>query len=170
MLVWSLEANTEKELANQLASYIRRNFEVIQIVYSTDGKRPYKAFLLNKNAMPTKETEKSEKAENFKTLKQIEIKEEIIKRNLYEIECENVLKYKTLLEKYLYGNSEKLFDINDKFVFFELVIVLENKIILKNAYELKSDYEAGKPFQLSKKEFLELKEKICKLCKVVKGL
>jgi hypothetical protein len=48
MLVWDLEAKTTTQLANLLASYIRRGFEVVQIVYSFESEKPYKAFLVNK--------------------------------------------------------------------------------------------------------------------------
>ena len=45
MYVKSLTAKSEFELANMLAAYIRRNFEVLDIVFKVNDNRPFVAFI-----------------------------------------------------------------------------------------------------------------------------
>ena len=147
MLVWSIEVSDSRELANQLASYLRRGFELMQIVYTFENKKPYKAFLLNKNQIKDNEN-----------LKEVHISESIVKKNLYTIKCKNVKKYKAFLGKLLYGNLSYLLEVNGKEIFFELVIVLNDELILKKAF----DNKTKKSIKLNEKD---IQKAICDLIK-----
>jgi len=147
MLVWSIEVSNSNELANQLASYLRRGFELMQILYAFEDKKPYKAFLLNKNQI-----------KDNKNLKEVYISESIVKKNLYVINCKNVKKYKSFLSKLLYGNFSFLLEVNGKEVFFELVIILDNEVILKKAFDNKTK-------KLIKLDEKDIQKAICDLIK-----
>jgi hypothetical protein len=159
MLVWDLEASTPRDLANQIASYIRRGFEVAQIVYSTkeNDRKPYKAFLFNKAQLDSYDSLLKE------GLKRVELSEDVFKKVIYEIDCKIDKKLKTLVETILYGNTEHLIEIDGKEIFFEFVLILPGKIILKNPI----DNISKKPIKI---DIGKLKEAICNIKSLIKRL
>ena len=50
-LMYSIEASSHKDLSNKLASYIRRGYDVAQILINNSDDKPYKAFLINKKIL-----------------------------------------------------------------------------------------------------------------------
>jgi hypothetical protein len=148
MLVWDLEASSTRELANLMASYLRRGFEIAQIVYSFEDKKPYKAFLINKKELNISN-------ENLKT---VELSEDLVKKNIYEIECKVPKNIQSILEKILYGNAKYLLTIDDKEIFFEFVLFVDDKIILKKAFNNKNS-------KLIEVDINKLKQAICQLVK-----
>jgi len=156
MIVWSISAKDNKELSNKLASYIRRGFDVVQIVYGINNENdnsPYKAFLVNKNLID------ESFIENFDpTARKVKVSNSFLRKNLYIIDCK-INPYKiNSLESILYGNTKFLIEVNGKKIYFGFVSILPDKIILKNPF----DAETNEIVDIDKDE---LKNVICKLGK-----
>jgi len=160
MIVWSISAKDNKELSNKLASYIRRGFDVVQIVYGINNENdnsPYKAFLINKNLIDENYIKKL--IENFDpTAKKVKVSNSFLRKNLYVIEC-RINPYKiNSLESVLYGNTKFLIEIDDKKIYFGFVSILPDKIILKNPFDAKTN-------EIVNIDKDELKKVICRLGK-----
>ena len=148
MYVWTISSSSERDPANRIASYIRRVFKVIQIIYSDKShKRPYKAFLLYSNNL-----------EDIEEGYIANIDEKIFDKNLYEIICKIPEKKLKIIKSILYGNTDNLLEIKGKKIFFEIIISAENKLILKNAFDAKTK----KKIELNEKD---LQFAICNLIK-----
>jgi len=132
-LLYDIEASSSSELSNKIASYIRRGFEVSQIVVNPlDEKRPYKAFLLNKKILQTID-------QNLKLEEKLNIKA----ITLDVSKCKIKKYFKPLIESFLLGNSYKLLDYNNEEIFFGFVSFINDndyisKIILQDAISSKN--------------------------------
>jgi hypothetical protein len=151
MYVWAISSSSEKDLANQIASYLRRGYKVVQIIYSDIiDKKPYKAFLLRPDILD----ENLDSSEGYI----VNLDEKILGKNIYEITCKIPKDVLEILKIILYGNTDNLLKVNGKNVFFEIVLPTDNKLILKNAFDAKTN----KKIQLDQKD---IQYAICKLIK-----
>jgi len=147
MIVWAIDAKSEMDLANRIASYLRRGYKIGQIIFAFGERNPYKAFLIKPDNINIDEN-----------LKEVSVIDDFIGKNIYEIDCIIPKEKENLLKAILYGNSEKLITINNKEIFFDNVLIVNNKIILKNPYDNKTK-------KIVKLKLKDLKKELCYLIK-----
>jgi len=155
MLIYDLQAKSSRELANLVASYIRRGYEVLQIVTNKESdKYNYTAFMVNKRFLKNVQD----------TLGFTESDMSAITIDLSD--CKIDEKFQGLLEAKLFGNTEFIFNIGFKVFFENVVITKDNGYISSIVVSKPKNYDnKGKSVKLSDKDYKNLKEKICKYFK-----
>jgi len=163
MIVWSISADNENELRNRMASFLRRGFKIIQLLYTDSNDiKPYKAFFYDDNYVKYKNQVKG-KLTNYvddtneldESIKLRLSKEFFEDSNVYQINCK--IKNKEKVERTLYGNTIKLLKVNNVSVYFEKVLIFDDYIILKKAFDTKN--------KIVKLDLDTLQKAICKLDK-----
>jgi hypothetical protein len=118
MLIYALQAKNEYVLGTKIMGYLRRGYEVIEIVVNTlDTKNPYKAFLLNRNQFDSiGENKNSVFLENANVYK-FRSKIPSIYRNLVEskINSKCCFKQDKFIEEVYLGKKINMSEIEDMF-------------------------------------------------------
>jgi len=151
MLIYDIQAKTSRELANHIASYIRRGYEVLQIVTNKESdKETFTAFLVNKRFLQNVQD----------NLGFTESEMSVFTIDLSDCKIED--KYLGLLEAKLFGNTEYLFNIGYN-VFFENVVITKSNGYVTSAIvsKPKNFDKKSKTIKLSDKDFKKLKSEIC---------
>jgi len=155
MLIYDLQAKSSRALANLVASYIRRGFEVMQIVTNKESdKNTYTAFMVNKRFLKNVQD----------TLGFTESEMSVMTMDLSDCKIDD--KFQGLLEAKLFGNTEFLFDIGYKVFFENVVVTKDNGYISSIIISKPKNYDKkSKSIKLSDKDYKNLKDEICKYFK-----